>query len=67
MQFEMLFNERVEHRLGIGRKGPLFQKDLIKRLLFIEHPGVHRRNQRVPADKIHLQRDDAEEEIAVDV
>ena len=46
MQFEMLFNERVEHRLGIGRKGPLFQKDLIKRLLFIEHPGVHRRNQR---------------------
>lgn len=63
----MLLDERVESRLGLRSQRALLNQNLAERLGFLQHPSVHRRNQRIPADEVHLQRQDAEEEIAVDV
>jgi hypothetical protein len=43
----------------------LLTQHLPERLVLVENPGVHRRNQLIARDEVHLQRDDAKKQIAV--
>ena len=43
----------------------LVVEDLGQRLGLVEHPGVHGGDEGIAADKVHLEGEDAEEEVAV--
>ena len=43
----------------------MLDQDLAERLGLVQHPGVHGRDEGVAADEVHLQSQDAEEEVAV--
>jgi hypothetical protein len=51
--------------VGIGGQGPGFLQDQPQRFAFVQHPGVHRRDQRVAVDEVHLEGQDAKQEDAV--
>jgi hypothetical protein len=59
----------VDHRLHqgvlLGGQVTVLDQDLSQRLVLGEHPGVHRRQEGVAAHEVHLQGQDAEEQIAV--
>ena len=43
----------------------VLDEDLAKRLGLFQHPGVHGGEKRLATDKVHLQGEDAEQEVAV--
>ena len=45
----------------------LLHQDLPQRLVFRHHPGVHGRDQGLAVDEVHLQGQDAKQEVAVGV
>jgi hypothetical protein len=53
--------------LGIFRECALRDEDLAEGLGLVQHPGVHGSDQGVPADKVHLKSQDAEQQVAVGV
>ena len=56
---EMLCNEGVENAANFTRQNPLPLQHVAKRLVFFEHPGVHRGDKLVARDEIHLVRKDS--------
>jgi hypothetical protein len=63
--FEMPLHHHVE-QLAIGRgEGALFEQNLPQRFGLVQHPGVHGRNQSIATDEVHLQGQNAEEQITV--
>src|SRR5580698_810574 len=65
VQLEMLCHKCVEQAPRIIGKRTLFNENLAEGLLLIEDPSMHRRNQLVTAHKLHLEREDAKQEITV--
>ena len=43
----------------------LLDQDLFQRLVLGEHPGAHRRQEGVAGHEVHLQGQDAEQQVAV--
>jgi hypothetical protein len=60
-------NARVapEQRSITRAKRPLPNQDLPQRLSLVQHPPVHSRDKLVSVNKVHLQGQDAEEQISV--
>ena len=54
MLLDVSIHQRFEQRAVPGRQRPLLFQKLAQRPLFIKHPGVHRRDQRVTRDQVHL-------------
>ena len=48
-------------------RAPWSTQDLAQRPGLVQHPGVHGGDQGVAGDEVHLQRQDAEEQVAVGV
>jgi hypothetical protein len=63
--FEVHLDQYFEGRVLVRAKSTLFDEDLAEGLRFVQHPSVHRRDERIPAYEIHLQRQNAEQQIAV--
>ena len=65
----VLLDVAVDQRLEQGParrvQGAALDEDLAERPVLLQGPGVHRRDQGVAGDEVHLQRQDAEEEVAV--
>lgn len=61
----------TDHRVddvAVARfKNALFDQDLSQWFELVEHPGIHARDELVAGDEVHLQREDAEEQVAVGV
>jgi hypothetical protein len=61
----------MQHQQGIecqellGRQSSLFKQNLAQRSAFVEHPGLHARNESVGADEVHLQGEDAKQQVAI--
>jgi hypothetical protein len=49
-----------------GVEGSSLDEDLAERAMLFQDPGVHRRDQGVSRDEVHLEREDAEEHVAAD-
>src|SRR5262249_2690935 len=63
--FQMPPHHRVE-QFAVGRgEGALVEQDLPQRFGLVQDPGVHGGDQGVAADEVHLQRQDAEQKVAV--
>jgi hypothetical protein len=45
----------------------LGEQDFSEWLLFVEHPSVHGGDERVAVDEVHLQGENAEQQIAIGV
>ncbi len=51
----------------LDRQCALLAQHLPEGFVLVENPGVHRRDQLVARDEVHLQGDDAEEQVAVGI
>ncbi len=58
-------DHHVDHVAHAGRQGAGVDENLAQRLAFVEDPRVHTLDQGITADEVHLQRKDAEEQIAI--
>src|SRR5262249_52864323 len=56
---------RFEQFAVVQAEGALLYKDQPEWLGLVEHPGVHGRDQGVAADKVHLQGENAKQQIPV--
>jgi hypothetical protein len=64
---DVLVDQGLEHRPAGGGEGVTLDQGLADRPGLLQDPGVHRRDQGVSRDEVHLERQDAEEEVAVGV
>ena len=67
MLLEMLHHERVEKHVASGAERLLRDEDVSKRLALVKHPGMHGGDELIAGDKIHLQGENAEEEIPISI
>jgi hypothetical protein len=67
MLSQVLLDQCVEQLQPHWRELALFAQDLPQGPRLVQHPGVHGRDQGVPADEVHLQGQDAEQQVAVSV
>src|SRR5205807_10210057 len=65
MQLQVFLHQGIQQRVCVDPQGPLLDEDLSQRLGLFEDPGVHCAEQGVARDKVHLQCEDTEEQIAV--
>jgi hypothetical protein len=64
-QRQVLAHHRVEQRVRLGVEVATLAEDVAERLGLVEYPSVHGRDQGVAADEVHLQRQDAEQQVTV--
>ncbi len=62
---EMPPHQRLDRVVILGQERALLAQDLPERLVLVENPRVHRRDQLIARDEVQLQGDDAEEQVAV--
>src|SRR5207249_4167580 len=62
---QMLDDEAIQRVELPRRQVPLFEQNLAEPLLLGEHPGMHAGDQRVAADKVHLQSENAKQQVAI--
>ena len=67
VKFEVSLDEGIEQGPRIKLEHTLLNKNLAERLFLIQDPRMNRPDQLVSADEVHLQREAAEQEIAIDV
>jgi hypothetical protein len=65
MALNVQLNQGIEGGPLVRSQRALFHEYLAERFAFIENPGVHRGDQRFARDEIHLERENAEEQVAV--
>jgi hypothetical protein len=63
--FQALADQRLDQCMAVGVEGALLQQDLAEGRGLGDGPGVHGGDKGVTADQVGLQRQDAEEEVAV--
>ena len=60
-------NHRLQQGPDHGVEGASLDEDLAEGPVLLQGPGVHRGDQGVSRDEVHLEREDAEQEVAVGV
>jgi hypothetical protein len=65
VQLQVVLDEGFKHGVGVALQCPLIDEDLSQGLGLLQHPGIHGRDQGIAADEVHLQGQDAEQQIAV--
>jgi hypothetical protein len=65
VQLKVLFHKRFQQGVGIVLQSFLFQEYLPEPLLLLKDPGLHRAEESVAVNKIHLKGNDAEEQVTV--
>jgi hypothetical protein len=63
----MFLHQGVEYVALVGTERVLFNEYVAERLGLILYPGVHGGDEGVAAEEVHLQGQNAEEQIAVGV
>ena len=63
--FEVFLDQGLEQSRAVGGQNLLRNQDLSQRFVLGQNPGIHRRNEGVPADEIHLHGQNAEKQIAI--
>jgi hypothetical protein len=58
-------DDRLHQGVFLRGQAALFDQDLPQGLVLGEHPGAHRRQEGVAGDEVHLQGQDAEQQVAV--
>jgi hypothetical protein len=62
---QVLLDHGVQEPVVVGVEGTMLQEELAQGHVFVQHPGVHGRHQLVAVDEVHLQGQDAKQEVAV--
>jgi hypothetical protein len=62
---QVLLDQGVQHGPLVLRQGGLALEDVAQGLAFVQDPGVHAGDELVAADEVQLQRQDAEQQVAV--
>ena len=65
VQLDMAIDHGVKHRPRLRVERLLLDQNFRERLALVENPAVHRRDELVARDEVHLQSQDAEQEVAV--
>jgi hypothetical protein len=65
VQRQMLVDQRFQQGMGIGGQGALVLEQVAQRAGLVQDPGVHGRDELVAVDEVHLERQDAEQQVAV--
>ena len=61
----MFLDQRVQQRPSRIGQFPLVLEDLAQRRCLVQDPGLHRGDQGIARDEIHLQGDHPEQKVAV--
>ena len=64
---QVLGDQRLEQLVLVLGDGPLVQQDPAQRPGLLQDPGVHGGDQRIARDEVHLQGQDADQQVAVAV
>ena len=62
---DVLVDERIQELARIAGEGAGRDEMVGEGTLLVEHPGVHRRDELLGADEVHLHGENAEEEISI--
>ena len=62
---DVMADQRLEQGAGIRLQGPALLEEVGQRPVLFEKPGVHRGDQAVAGDEVHLEGQDAEEQVAI--
>jgi hypothetical protein len=62
---EVGLHQCVQQRVVLRLQRPLLGEDVAERPGLVQHPGVHGGDQGVLADEVHLQGQDAEQQVPV--
>ena len=65
MHRNVLLDECVKQQASVRGEISDCNEVISQRTLLVEHPGIHRRDQLVGADEVHLHGKDAEKEVAI--
>ncbi len=63
---DMFGDECVQEGMSRSTQGPLLFENLTKGCFLFQDPRVHRGDQGVACDEVHLQSDDAQQKVAID-
>ncbi len=58
-------HQRIQQSIIVLGQGSLRLEDLTERLVFLCSAGLHRGDERVARDEVHLERQDSEEQVTV--
>jgi hypothetical protein len=67
VHLQVALDDRLQKVSVLGPQCVLLQENLAQGLGLVEHPRMHRCNQGVSTDEVHLQGQDTEEQVAVRV
>ena len=65
MHLQVFLNHTLQPGVEVLAQRPLLQEDLAQGFVFLQHPGVHGPDEGVSRDEVHLQGEDAEQQVAV--
>ena len=65
MLLDVDLHQRVESSELLRRQSALLVQDRAQGPGLVQNPGMHGRYQLLPANEVHLQRENAEEKIAI--
>jgi hypothetical protein len=65
MGLEVLADQRLQELPARRRQLSLVQQNLSQGLALRQHPDVHRRDEVIAADEVHLQRQDTEQQMPI--
>ena len=65
VESDMLVDERIQQLARIAGEGARRKQMVGKGALLVENPGVHSRDELLGADEVHLNGEDAEEEVSI--
>jgi hypothetical protein len=61
----VLLHQRLQQFAAVGAEDALLHEDLSQRLGLVEHPSIHRLDESITADEVHLQSQNSEQQVAV--
>jgi hypothetical protein len=65
MGFQVLIDQGFQQITASGREIAALDQEFAQGLRFGEHPSLHRADEAVPADEVHLEGQNAEEKVPV--
>jgi hypothetical protein len=65
VHLQVLLDQGLQQEMGITTEVALLHQDLPQGPGLVQDPGIHGLDEGIAADKVHLQRQDAKEKVAV--
>jgi hypothetical protein len=65
VQVQVLLHQGLQQGVRVGAEGAVLLQDLSQGFALVEHPGVHGADEGIAADEVHLQGQDAQQQVAI--